>query len=91
MCLGFDVVEGVAFSLDFLDDGFCGGFPGHGFGIKVPVLCHVGDGIGEGGDVAERSAAWSFIGEFFEPSLDGVQPGTRGRREVQMAAATIPV
>src|SRR6202453_5454772 len=86
--LRFDLVEGGAAALNFGDDVLGGGFPDKWLGIVVPVLCPGGDCGGEVGDAAECAAAQAFVGEFFEPAFDQVQPGTRGRGVVQVPAAT---
>src|ERR1700677_4180574 len=82
--LRFDLVEGGAAALNFGDDVLGGGFPDEWLGIVVPVFCPGGDCGGEVGDAAECAAAQAFVGEFFEPAFDQVQPGTRGRGVVQV-------
>src|SRR6185312_16162953 len=89
--LRFDLAEGVASALDFGDDVVGGGLPDEGLGVAVPMLGPGGDRRGEIGDTAEGSTAQAFVGEFLEPAFDEVQPGTRGRREMQVPAATVLV
>ena len=55
----------------------------------VMVFGPGGDRGSEVGDASESAAAQAFVGEFFEPAFDQVQPGTRGRGVVQVPAATI--
>src|SRR6516225_3872775 len=81
--LRFDLVKGLAATFDLRDDVVGAGFPYERFGIEIPVLGPLGDGGAEFGDAGERAATQAFIGEFFEPALDQVQPGARGGREMQ--------
>jgi hypothetical protein len=67
-------VEGVASPLDFRNDLVGGCFSNKGLGVGVPVLGPGGDGVGEFSDVGEPAAPQPFVGEFFEPAFDQVQP-----------------
>jgi hypothetical protein len=84
--LRFHVVEGGSAALDFGDDVVSGGFPDDGFGVGVPLGGPGGDGFGEVSDAGEGASTKWCVGEFFEPSFDQVQPGTRGRGVVQVPA-----
>ena len=79
VCLRFDLVQCGPASLDFGDDVVGGCFPDEGFRVVVPVVGPVGDLLGEFGDAGKDAPAEAPVGEFFEPALDQVQPGTRGR------------
>ena len=73
-----------ACALDFGEDGFGGGCPDVGFGIGVvgvEVCLDAGDQVGH---AAEDSAAQVLVGQVAKPALDLVEPGRRGRGEVQV-------
>ena len=74
--LRFDLVKGLAATFDLRDDVVGAGFPDERFGIEVPVLGPFGDRGAEFGDAGEGATSQAFIGEFLEPALDQVQPGT---------------
>jgi hypothetical protein len=42
------------------------------------------DRSGEFGDAVEDAASDRFLGQLAEPALDEVEPGARGRDEVEM-------
>jgi len=84
-----DLVEGRPPAADFDDDVFGGGLPDERSRVFVPVVGPGGDRGGEVLDAVEGAAAESFVGEFFEPPFDEVEPGTGGRGEVKVPAATI--
>jgi len=89
--LRFDLVEGGEAPADLGDDVLGAGFPDEWFRILVPVLGPGGDRGGELGDAGEHAAAQAFVGQFFEPPFDQIDPGTGGGSEMQMPAATVPM
>ncbi len=89
--LSFDLVEGGAASLDFRDDFFGCCFPDEGLGIGVPVPGPDSDGFGEISNAGKPSPTQSLVGQLLEPPLHEIQPGTGGRREVQVPAPAILV
>ncbi len=71
---------------DLGQDLFGGGGPDEGLGVGVvggQVGLDCGDQVGDG---LEDAAADCFVVEFAEPAFDHVQPGARGRGEVQVKA-----
>ena len=48
------------------------------------------DGADQRGDIVEAAAANAFVGKLAEPALDEIQPGARGRDEVQVEARMAP-
>ena len=81
--------EGGASALNLGDDVVGGGLPDEWFWVLVLVLGPRGDRGGEVGDARECATAQAFVGEFFEPAFDQVQPRTRSRRVVQVPAAGV--
>ena len=71
---------------DLFEDLARGLDPDEGFGIGIVVPQVFNDGILELGDAFEDAAADAFAGDLGEEPLDHVEPGRRGRREVQMEA-----
>ena len=67
-----------------LDDSIGIGGPGEGLGVVV----HFGEVSFAGGleidDALERTSLEPLSGQFGEEALDGVEPGCRGRGEVEM-------
>ena len=75
VCRGFgDPVECGSSSLDFGDDFFGGFVPDERFRVLVPVFGPHLDGVDELVDAGEAVTAEAFVGEFFEPAFDEVQP-----------------
>src|SRR5512134_701810 len=71
---------------DFLEDGGCGSGPDERLGAGI-VLFEVGHDRGlQLGDAVEGATADAFVGDFGEEAFDQVEPGRRGRGEVQMEA-----
>ena len=68
--------------------------PDEGFGVLVPVLGPLVDGVGEFGYGSVGAPAYLFGGEFGEPSLDEVAPrrvgGCEMEREPWMALQPAP-
>ena len=65
-------------------DDFVGvGDPLEGFGASVVVGEEAIDGFLEVGDRSEDAALEAALGQDGEEALDGVEPGSRGRREVE--------
>lgn len=66
------------------EDGFSGSRPCVGFGIGVvgvEICLDAGDQLR---DAAEDSAAQVFLGQVTKPAFDLVEPGRRGRGEMQV-------
>ena len=57
--------------------------PDEGFGVVVPVLGPLVDGLGEFGYGSVGASSYLFGGEFGEPSFDEVHPGCVGGCEVE--------
>ena len=57
-----------------------------GFGLFVVLVEEAVDGGLKVDDRAEDAALQPALGELGEEALDGVEPGARGRREVEGAA-----
>ena len=57
-----------------------------GLGFSFQASAQSVIALGEVVDAAEAAAPEAALGEFAKPALDEVQPGARGRREVQMPA-----
>jgi len=55
-----------------------------GFGIGIVVLQVIHNGVLELGDALEGPAANAVSGDLGEEALDHVEPGSRGRREVEV-------
>src|SRR6478609_8894560 len=72
----FNLVEGFAASGDLLDDVLRGGFPDERFGVAVPVFGPDRDRLGEVVNRGEHPAAQAFVGQFLEPPLHQIEPGT---------------
>ena len=70
-------------SFDSGDDAVWLGGPDEGFGVVVGLVDEAVDGGLEIGDGAEHAALQPAAGELGEKALDGVQPGARGRREME--------
>ena len=65
-------------------DDFVGiGGPCEGFGLGVVLVEEAVDGGLKVGDGAEDAALQAPLGQDGEEALDGVEPGARGRREVE--------
>ncbi len=65
-------------------DDFVGlGDPMEGFGLGVVIDEEAIDGFLEVGDRSEDAALEAALGQDGEEALDGVGPGSRGRREVE--------
>ena len=69
-----DLVEGGSSSFDFGDDLFGGLVPDEWFRVVVPVLGPQFNGVDELLNAGETVTAQAFVGEFFEPALNEVQP-----------------
>ena len=65
------------------NDGVGVGLPDEGPGVMVVLFDVAVDGGLEVGDRVEHAAFQVAAGEFGEEALDGVEPGARGRREVE--------
>ena len=69
---------------DFFED-FTGGLgPDEGLGIGIVVVEVIHDGGLELGDAREGAASNAVAGDLGEEALDHVEPGSGGRREVEM-------
>ena len=68
----------------FFDDGIGVGGPGEGFGVVVGFGEVSIDGGLEIDDAGEDAALQSLPGQFGEEALDGIEPGRRGRDDVEM-------
>src|SRR6266404_4769310 len=71
---------------DFFEDLACGLCPDEEFGIGIVVLQVLHDGALEFGDAVEGAAANAVSGDLGEEALNHVEPGRRGRGEVQVEA-----
>ena len=71
---------------DLFEDLARGLGPDEGLGIGIVVLQVFNDCILELGDALEGAAADAFSGDLGEEPLNHVEPGRRGRREVQLEA-----
>ena len=71
---------------DFFDDCPVGGCPGEGDGVGVVLFEVVVYGHLEIDDGAEDAATDAFSGDLGEESLDQVEPGRRGWREMHVEA-----
>ena len=71
---------------DFLEDGGCGSGPDERLGAGVVLFEVVHDRGLQLGDGVEGAATDAFFGDLGEEALDQVEPGRRGRGEVQMEA-----
>ena len=70
-----------------LFEDFAGGLgPDEGFWVGIMVFQIFHDGALALCDAAERAASDAFSGDLGEEAFDHVEPGRRGRREVQMKA-----
>src|SRR3954470_20848813 len=78
-----DGIQRLVPAYDGGDDlvGVCG--PGEGLGVMVGLVEIAVDGGLEVDDGAEHAALQSALGERGEEGLDGVEPGARGRGEVE--------
>jgi len=63
--------------------------PDEGLGIRIVILQVFHDGDLEIGDALEGTAPDAVSGDLGEEPLDHVEPGSRGRREVQMEAGVL--
>ena len=75
---------------DLLDDGIGVSGPEEGFGIVVGLPQEAVDGGLEIGDSLEHAALESTSGQLGEEALDRIEPGGRGRGEVEMEALCRP-
>ena len=73
-------------ALGFGEDAGGGGCPAIGFGMPVAMIEAGRDGTFQIGNAAEHAAPDLIFGEVAEESLDQIEPGCTGRREVQMEA-----
>ena len=69
---------------DLLEDGGCGCCPDERSGTVVVLPDVVVDGADQLRNATESPAPDPLPGDFGEPSLNHVQPGSAGRREVQV-------
>src|SRR3954463_1182195 len=78
-----DGIQRLVPAYDGGDDlvGVCG--PGEGLGVMVGLVEIAVDGGLEGDDGGEHAAVHSALGERGEEGLDCVEPGARGRGEVE--------
>src|SRR6267142_2007459 len=89
--LRLDLAEGVASTLDFGDDVVGGGLPFEGLGIAVPILGPVVIAAVRSATLLKAPRRRRLWVSSLKPAFDEVQPGTRGRREVHVPAATVLV
>ena len=73
-------------SADFADDGIGVGGPHEGFGIVIGLAQEAVDGGLQIGDAFEDAALQPTPGQLGKEALDRVEPGSRGRGEVEMKA-----
>jgi hypothetical protein len=71
---------------DFLEDLARRHGPDEGLGGGIVVLQAFYDGSLKIGDACEGTASGEISGDLGEEALNHVEPGSRGRREVQMEA-----
>ncbi len=69
-------------TVDFFDDGTGGGRPDEGCGVGVVLFEVVVDGHLQVDDGVEYAATDALSGDLGEEPLDQVEPGRRGRREM---------
>src|SRR5712691_3115551 len=71
---------------DLFEDGVDRRCPDEWFGVLVVGGEELVDRVDEFGDAVEGAAADRFVGEFAKPAFDEVEPGARGRGEVEVEA-----
>src|SRR5712691_7912094 len=71
---------------NLFDDGVGIGGPGEGFGVLIGFGEEAVDGGLEIDDAGEDAALEPLPGQLGEEALDGVEPGGRGRGEVEVEA-----
>src|ERR1044072_3473795 len=59
------------------------GGPGEGLGFSVVIFKEAVNGGLQVNDRAEDTALQPSLGQFGEEAFDGIEPGARGRREVE--------
>ena len=71
---------------DFFEDFVSGLGPDEWFGVGVVFFQILHDGVLQLGDAFEGATSNTVSGDLGEEAFDHVEPGRRGRREVQMKA-----
>ena len=83
---GFDGFEFPLGAFGFFEDGVCGCGPDEGNRVLIVDGEIVVDRLRQFGDTFEDAAADAFSGDLGEEALDQVEPGSRGRREMDVEA-----
>ena len=71
-------------SFDLCEDGICRGGPGELGRVGVPVVGEALDSADQLLHLTEGAASNGALGDDVEPDLDLVEPGSVGRREVDV-------
>ncbi len=89
MIPGSGLFEGVSRAGDLCEDFFGGFGPDEGFGVCIVVFEVVVNSGFEFGDGGEDAATNALLSDQTEEALDLIEPGGRGRGEVQVKAGML--